>query len=812
MSAKPAPKLTSLQRAQAAEAELASRVLSRRSLLTFTKRNNPKYLAGWVHADMCRRLEKFSDDVIAMKSPRLLLMLPPRTGKSELASKNFPAWHLGRRPDHEFIACSYNLSLAMTFSRKVKMIIEDPSYQSVFTTRLDPNNQSTEEWGIAGNPGGFVAAGVGGGITGKGANILSIDDPLKSAEDADSADLREKLFEWYGSTAYTRLSPGGGVLVTQCMTGDTPVLMADGTNRRLDRVRAGDAVATYDRGRLTTTIVEKFRSYGDDKVLKITMTSGKIVRANERHPFLATIDGELEWVRTKNLSTAHKIATVQDSGVNGKARLASSMGATPRSSVAATAHRTTARKSGLMDIVRQASTRIRIAVRTSRLATASRLKISTVWSRLSGGSALFASNLLAATYPVTGRASSVSITATTPARFEGFSATTATSSLGTRALKPSLEQWFDTSDFTLDGIASIEPDGVEEVFDLQIARTANFLANGLVSHNTCWHDDDLAGRLQLMMREDPEADQFEIVKYPAIAEAHEFIDETTQQIIRVAADAANQAEAFERAADEGYDPDTLRFLRMKGDALHPARYDLKKLTQIKKTLPARFWSALYQQNPVPEDGQYFLADQFRRGVMPQKLKCNVAVAFDFAISTKTQNDFTVGSVGLQDSEDRLNVAEMIRFKSGDAFYIVEQMLNLCMRWYTPTMILGVEDGQIWKSIAAVFFKRMRARRMNIVVKALPPLTDKRARASVLQSKMQQGLVVFNRDGDWYDVARAELLRFDNGTHDDCVDSLGWMARVAMDRRPPREPGVKPLASWKDQLSSYGVGSVSHMAA
>ena len=209
----PLPKLNVAQ--LNAQREMASRVLARRRLLPFVQRMNTLYDAGWVHEDICRRLEKFSDDVAAGLSPRLMILMPPRHGKSELASKNFPAWHLGRHPDHEFIACSYNLSLAMGFSRKVKQLIEDEAYKGVFTTKLDSNNQSTEEWGIAGERGGYVAAGIGGPITGKGAHVLAIDDPVKNAEEADSADGREKVWEWYLSTAYTRLAPGGGVLIIQ---------------------------------------------------------------------------------------------------------------------------------------------------------------------------------------------------------------------------------------------------------------------------------------------------------------------------------------------------------------------------------------------------------------------------------------------------------------------------------------------------------------------------------------------------------------------------------------------------------------------
>ena len=168
-----------------------------------------------MHEDICRRLERFSQQVEDGLSPRLMLLMPPRHGKSELASRMFPSWHLGRFPDHEFIACSYNVSLAMSFSRKVKEVMSDPVYQGIFETRLHPDFQAAEEWAISGHRGGYVAAGVGGGITGKGAHVLTIDDPIKNAEEAASADLREKLWEWYTSTAYTRLAPGGGVLIIQ---------------------------------------------------------------------------------------------------------------------------------------------------------------------------------------------------------------------------------------------------------------------------------------------------------------------------------------------------------------------------------------------------------------------------------------------------------------------------------------------------------------------------------------------------------------------------------------------------------------------
>ena len=214
----PEEKLTKKQQEKisaekAAQRELALRALARKHMLPFVERFDEQYQAGWVHKDICQRLEKFSQAVVDRKSPRLMLFMPPRHGKSTLASVAFPAWHLGRNPQHEFISCSYSGSLAMSFSRKVRHQLREPNYRNVFkNAALDPTSQSVESW-LTTKGGGYVAAGVGGGITGKGAHVLVIDDPVKNREDAESEHSRGSVWDWYTSTAYTRLAPGGGILI-----------------------------------------------------------------------------------------------------------------------------------------------------------------------------------------------------------------------------------------------------------------------------------------------------------------------------------------------------------------------------------------------------------------------------------------------------------------------------------------------------------------------------------------------------------------------------------------------------------------------
>ena len=200
---------------QEAKRLLAQRELARRRLLPFITAFESDYRAGWVHKDICARLEKFTQDILDKKSPRLMLSMPPRHGKSLIASTYFPAWFLGRFPELEVIATSYSSSLASKFSRSVRHLFREPQFQKVFPqVSLDKDAQNIENW-FTTSGGSYTAAGVGGGITGRGADCLIIDDPIKNAEDAESDLFRDNLFEWFQSTAYTRLSPGGGIIIIQ---------------------------------------------------------------------------------------------------------------------------------------------------------------------------------------------------------------------------------------------------------------------------------------------------------------------------------------------------------------------------------------------------------------------------------------------------------------------------------------------------------------------------------------------------------------------------------------------------------------------
>ena len=197
--------------------------LSRRNLSDFTNYTKPDFIEGWFNRIIAKELQQFYHDVMAGKQPRLIIQAPPRSGKSELFSRRFPAWAFGQNPDLQIIAASYSTDLASRMNRDVQRIIDSEEYQGVFPeTTLNGKNIATvsgqslrnsEIFEIVGHTGAYRSAGVGAGITGMGADIGIIDDPVKDAKEANSQTIRDAVWDWYTTTFYTRLSPKSGILL-----------------------------------------------------------------------------------------------------------------------------------------------------------------------------------------------------------------------------------------------------------------------------------------------------------------------------------------------------------------------------------------------------------------------------------------------------------------------------------------------------------------------------------------------------------------------------------------------------------------------
>jgi hypothetical protein len=198
-----------------------ARERARKGLLNFTLYTKPNYSVQWYHRALCRKLNDFA----AGKIKRLMVFMPPRHGKSELVSRRLPAFIFGRNPNAQIIATSYAADLAFRMNRDVQRIIDDPRYGQLFpNTTLNNSNvrtvadgsylRNSDMFEIVGHTGVYRAAGVGGGITGMGGDFLIIDDPIKDQEQADSEVYREKVYDWYASTLYTRAEGDAGILIT----------------------------------------------------------------------------------------------------------------------------------------------------------------------------------------------------------------------------------------------------------------------------------------------------------------------------------------------------------------------------------------------------------------------------------------------------------------------------------------------------------------------------------------------------------------------------------------------------------------------
>lgn len=209
--------------------ESIDQILATRHLIDFAATTSPHYRPAFHHRLIADALAKLQRGDVT----RLMILMPPRHGKSELVSRLFPAWALGKNPDEQIIACSYNDDTAKDFNRDVQRIMLSQPYAGAFPgTRLSTTNvvtrsdqnvlRNSKVFEVIGHRGSYRAAGIGGTITGKGATIGIIDDPIKNHEEAYSQTYRERVWNWYTSTFLTRgegsFALGGDMRIAICVT------------------------------------------------------------------------------------------------------------------------------------------------------------------------------------------------------------------------------------------------------------------------------------------------------------------------------------------------------------------------------------------------------------------------------------------------------------------------------------------------------------------------------------------------------------------------------------------------------------------
>ena len=216
-----------------ADLELADELKNMQNLVThdflnFVKYMWPAFIEGKHHQDISQKF----NDLAEGKINRLIVNMPPRHTKSEFASYFLPAWMIGKNPNLKIIQATHTAELAIDFGRKTKNLIDQPQYQEMFPTRLQEDSQAAGRWKTE-QGGEYFAAGVGGAITGRGADLLIIDDPHKEQDLKGDGSAFDKAWNWYMSGPRQRLQPGGKIVLvmtrwsTKDLTGKLMQAMTD---------------------------------------------------------------------------------------------------------------------------------------------------------------------------------------------------------------------------------------------------------------------------------------------------------------------------------------------------------------------------------------------------------------------------------------------------------------------------------------------------------------------------------------------------------------------------------------------------------
>ncbi len=726
-----------------------------KNFIEFVKRVWPSFIGGRHHQRMARAFERVANG----ETKRLIINMPPRHTKSEFASYLLPAWFLGRFPGKKVIQTSHTAELAVGFGRKVRNLVDAESYKEIFPgVALQADSKAAGRWATNGR-GEYFAIGVGGAVTGKGADLLIIDDP-HSEQEATLAEINpeiyDKTYEWYTSGPRQRLQPGGSIVIVMCMTGDTPVLMADGVEKLLKDIRPGDGVATFEEGRLAVSKVNNWQSSSVDSIYKIQTQSGKILRANERHPFLVMNEGVLEWTRLKHLKPGDLLVSLKDvKDLLGQKQnlenvvLAKQEKATTAKTQTHPINHLVATVSGKIKAALAASRRIvgvcalnatetntrllntrqnKIGLEGSSTGTESLLSSTTQWFKNVTTFVMSVVNpLRLPIHAHIGTASCALTTAMTQERSGDYFAMTATLPSVTEKQQAYLNELHRISDFTVDLIFSITPDGKEEVFDVEIDRTENFIANGFVSHNTRWSKKDLTGQI-LKSSIQRSGEEWEVIEFPALLPS--------------------------------------------GRPLWPEFWPLEELEALKNELPNSKWMAQYQQNPTSETSAIVKREWWQVWEEDDPPHCDfVLQSWDTAFEKSNRADYSACTTwGVFYKPDdagntQANIILLNAFRKRMEFPELKKVaLEQHQEWEPDSTIIEK------KASGAPLIYEMRA--MGVPVQEFTPSrgNDKISRLNAVSDLFASGKV-WAPNTRWAEEVIDEVASFPAGEHDDYVDSV-----------------------------------------
>ena len=268
----PADVRKQFKRYQVMHAEKKIQNRAKDDFLSFVKCVWPEFIEGPHHRHIAKKFNKLATGEIK----RLIVNMPPRHTKSEFASYLLPAWMVGRNPKLKIIQATHTGELAIRFGRKAKNLIDSPEYHKIFKTRLQEDSKAAGRWETA-QGGEYFAAGVGGAITGRGADLLIIDDP-HSEQDAMSETAMENAYEWYTSGPRQRLQPGASIVLvmTRWSTKDlTGILLKQQGDVKADEWEVVEFPALLDHGTKVEPVWPQYWNLDELEKVKATLPTAK---------------------------------------------------------------------------------------------------------------------------------------------------------------------------------------------------------------------------------------------------------------------------------------------------------------------------------------------------------------------------------------------------------------------------------------------------------------------------------------------------------------------------------------------------------
>lgn len=696
---------------------------------------------------------------------------------------------------------------------------------------LNPNEKSASFWRLDGWRGSYACRGVGSGVSGLRANLVLGDDLYKHAQDAMSEVIRAASWRWWSADVMSRRLPDAAQILVNCVTGDTPVMMSDGSWKPMDTIKVGDEVMSHADGALSPQKVEHWAKQPDDNILEVHTGNG-IVRCNARHPFWARkykYKGKWEapaWIKAGELSRYDKVCVSSKAEGREDARLthneawflglafgdgcvSRSVGRPPWKNEQLLTRIATSQKAEDITIVAESFEKAfgitpYVLSKTTEHGTTTTVQTSILkigrWLHEHGvhigGTAhtkrvpswLFAQPISVREAFLDGfvyadghiSARQVVVTLCNEGLTKdirhlflsvGRRATSVRKYIQTSTLpKRSREDKFTSTRYrvTYSTNTPIENDafffkGVtkiintnkkEPVYDIQVANTHNFIADGIVVSNTRWHSEDVAGHIEKLDREarQQQVDQPWVINpipQPCV-------------IINIPAEAKEDDPLGRKPGEWIWCKD------QQADGFYP----ISHYENMRATMPASLWSALYLGEPIDKHGDFVAEDQFQRfetvpankeGKPREFVKTIMSV--DAAQSSKERADNTAILV-FRVRVDGVHclVDQWAGKKNLDD--LVQHMSKMMKAWEVNYAI--IENSGMGVQLLENYQGKMPA---PLVSYTPAGKGSKDFRFDAAVPLIISGKVLFPKQAPWLNDLMAEFISFPNGSNDDRVDAF-----------------------------------------